>query len=54
MYFVLEGHRDAFPERCCLAINSPRKVPLVAFTCSTIPDPKTVNSITTQLTLVPH
>ena len=31
--------------------NSPRKVPLVAFTCSTIPDPKTVNSITTQLRL---
>ena len=31
--------------------NSPRKVPLVAFTCSTNPNSKTVNSITTQLRL---
>ena len=27
MYFVLEGHRDTFPERCCLAITLPERYP---------------------------
>ena len=32
--------------------NALRKVPLVAFTCYSDPTPKTVNSITTQFSLV--